>query len=95
MKLFETFCPLHEGRHFEKDKLGFIRQLINILFCGYRRLEIADPRMLPKPILAGAQCPASNKAKRQQWYQILFTYSKCLISRYKTGQLLFLFTKGN
>ena len=26
-----------------------IRQLINILFCGYRRLEIADPRILPKP----------------------------------------------
>ena len=39
-KLFETFCPLHERhRHFEK-----VKQLINILFCGYqRRLEIADP----------------------------------------------------
>jgi hypothetical protein len=61
-KLFETFCPLHERpRHFEK-----VKQLINILFCGYRRseigdwkLEIADPRMLPKPILAwGTECPS-------------------------------------
>ena len=32
------------------DNWGEIRQLINILFCGYRRLEIADPRMLPKPV---------------------------------------------
>jgi hypothetical protein len=24
-KLFETFCPLTKGRHFEKDKLGFIQ----------------------------------------------------------------------
>jgi hypothetical protein len=64
-KLFETFnCPLHERpRHFEK-----VKQLINILFCGYRRrleitwvsgpprvwarLEIADPLNVPKPILA-------------------------------------------
>ena len=39
-----------------------IRQLINILFCGYRRLEIADPRTEPKPIYSpGAQgAPASN-----------------------------------
>jgi hypothetical protein len=40
-----------------------IRQLINnILFCGYRRLEIADPRMLPKPILAWAQVPQRVKS---------------------------------
>ena len=32
-KLFETFCPLHESpRHFE-----MVKQLISILFCGYRR----------------------------------------------------------
>ena len=23
-KLFETFCPLTKGRHFEKDKLGLL-----------------------------------------------------------------------
>jgi hypothetical protein len=34
-KLFETFCHSTKGRHFEKDKLSFIRQLINILFCGH------------------------------------------------------------
>ena len=39
-----------------------IRQLINILFCGYRRSEIGDCRLEPKPILARAQsAPASNK----------------------------------
>jgi hypothetical protein len=44
-----------------------IRQLINILFCGYRRLEIADPRTEPKPILArGTGAPASNKRKLQK-----------------------------
>ena len=39
------------------DNWGEIRQLINILFCGYRRLEIADPRMLPKPILVWGTVP--------------------------------------
>ena len=41
---------------------GGIRQLINILFCGYRRLEIGDCRsMMPKPILVwGTGAPASN-----------------------------------
>jgi hypothetical protein len=35
------------------DNLGKNWQLINILFCGYqRRLEIADPLNVPKPILA-------------------------------------------
>jgi hypothetical protein len=38
------FAHSTKGGHFEKDKLGFIRQLINIQFCAYpRRLEIADP----------------------------------------------------
>jgi hypothetical protein len=38
------FAHSTKGGHFEKDKLGFVRQLINILFCGYpRQLEIADP----------------------------------------------------
>jgi hypothetical protein len=38
-KLFETFCPLHESpRHLKR-----IKQLINILFCGYRRSTIRDP----------------------------------------------------
>ena len=40
--------------------LGKNWQLINILFCGYqRRLEIADPLNVPKPILArGTGCPS-------------------------------------
>jgi hypothetical protein len=42
---------------------GEIMQLINILFCGYRRLEIHYPlseirdKCMPKPILAWAQVP--------------------------------------
>jgi hypothetical protein len=50
-KSFETFFPLQERpRQFEK-----VKQLINILFCGYRRrLEIADPLNVPKPKLAPA-----------------------------------------
>ena len=43
------------------DNLGENRQLINILFCGYRRSEIGDWRLMPKPILAGGTgAPASN-----------------------------------
>jgi hypothetical protein len=46
---------------------GEIRQLINILFCGYRRLEIGDCRsMMPKPILAWALVP-QRVMKRPRW----------------------------
>jgi hypothetical protein len=54
-KFFETFCPLHERpRHFRK-----IKQLINILFCGYQ--STIREKCEPKPILAcGTGAPASN-----------------------------------
>jgi hypothetical protein len=42
-----------------------IRQLINILFCGYRRSTIRD-KCMPKPILArGTGAPASNNRVRK------------------------------
>jgi hypothetical protein len=50
-----------KGRHFEKDHLGFIKQLINILFCGYRRLEIREQsRNLYSPGHRVLCAPASN-----------------------------------
>ena len=45
------------------DNWGKIRQLINILFYGYRRLEIHH-KCEPKPILVwGTGAPASNYPK--------------------------------
>ena len=38
------------------DNWGEIRQLINILFCGYRRLEIHH-KCEPKPILVWGTVP--------------------------------------
>jgi hypothetical protein len=45
------------------DNWGKIRQLINILFCGYRRLEIHDPWQMYAETYTrlGTGAPASKK----------------------------------
>ena len=50
------------------DNWGKIRQLINILFCGYqRRLEIADPLNGAETYTRlGHSAPASNYDKTTQ-----------------------------
>jgi hypothetical protein len=50
------FAHSTKGRHFEKDKLGFIRQSLIFYFVAINRRKGE-----PKPILARAQAPASNK----------------------------------
>jgi hypothetical protein len=39
------------------DNWGEIRQLINILFCGYQRRSDIHQKCVAKPILARAQVP--------------------------------------
>ena len=75
------------------DNWGEIRQLINILFCGYRRLEIADPRTEPIPILArGTGAPASNNprsrppARIERWMMRLQPFNFKVI--YSKGSLI-------
>jgi hypothetical protein len=57
--LFKHFAHSTKGGHFERI-LGFIRQLINIQFCGYqRKLEIADPLNDAETYTRqGTECPS-------------------------------------
>jgi dGTP triphosphohydrolase len=51
-KLFETFCHSTKGRHFEIDKLGFIRQSLILYFVAIKRRKIrAETNLVPRVCL--------------------------------------------
>jgi dGTP triphosphohydrolase len=41
-KLFEIFCPLTKGRHFEKNKLGLLRNSLIFYFVAIDRNPLSE-----------------------------------------------------